>query len=512
MPKPTRPLDIYVRVSRVGGRENLISPDEQERRARELAKERGLRVHPEILTDLDESGGKWERPGLQAALERVRTGKSGGIIVAWLDRLSRDSEHAHRLVRELNESGGVILAPDAPADWQSPEGELQASIFFGFAQYQRSRARAGFERAKARAIENGIPVKTRPPVGYRRRNDRHLEPDPTTAPVVRELFERRAAGEGPSALGAFLTASGVKTSQGSRTWSKQAVYNVLRNRVYLGELSYGLDRRFVNADAFEPIVDLALWTAAQQSSGVLRLAPARSAGSQFLLTGIARCSSCRYCLQGTTSSRGKRLYRCTRTHAGGICPAPVRVDAATVEAVAVAAFWTLTGELEAAGRQDDSGEAPRLAYELERAEKALAGWTSTDVQEAIGDDVLYAQGLRERRTARDQAAGKLGEAQAKSRGGRDLPDLETLRAAWGRMTAQERRHLLALRFDCLALHRDGSIVAYPAGSGPDDLPRRGFKTAPVLEPFPDPPDGARTLSLEEALEEAAHGRVRLDAD
>jgi DNA invertase Pin-like site-specific DNA recombinase len=162
--KPTKPVDIYVRVSRIGGRENRITEEEQERRARELAGERGLRVG-KILTDPDESGGKWERPGLQQALARIESGKSGGVIVAWLDRLSRDSEHAHALIRRISDAGGVIYAPDAPSDWTTPEGELHAGIVFAFAQYVRKRARAGFERAKERAVANGVPVNNRPAVG-----------------------------------------------------------------------------------------------------------------------------------------------------------------------------------------------------------------------------------------------------------------------------------------------------------------------------------------------------------
>ena len=35
---------------------------------------------------------------------------------------------------------------------------------------------------------------------------------------------------------------GARSTEGSRTWSKQAVYNLLRNRVYLGEASYGRGR------------------------------------------------------------------------------------------------------------------------------------------------------------------------------------------------------------------------------------------------------------------------------
>ncbi len=109
-----------------------------------------------LPADLDESGGKLDRPGLQEALHRVESGESGGIIVAWLDRLSRDSEHAHALVRRIDAAGGRVYARDAPGDMTTPEGELMTGILFGFAQYDRKRARAGLERTKENAIANGI--------------------------------------------------------------------------------------------------------------------------------------------------------------------------------------------------------------------------------------------------------------------------------------------------------------------------------------------------------------------
>jgi DNA invertase Pin-like site-specific DNA recombinase len=492
MVKPTRPVDIYVRVSRVGGREHRITEGEQERRARELASQRGLTIG-KVLVDLDESGGKLDRPGLQEAVRRVEAGQSSGLIVAWLDRLSRDSEHAHGLIRRINEAGGALYAPDAPADATTPEGELQVGIIFAFAQYVRMRARAGFERAKENAIANGVPVHTRPAVGYRTREDRRLEPDPAVAPIVREMFERRAQGDGPAVLGRFLEARGVRTSQGSATWSKPAVYGLLKNRVYLGELRYGRDSRFVNSASHEPIVDVALWHAAQHPNG-RQLSAARSEDTGYLLSGLLRCGGCRYCLQGTMTSRRKRIYRCTRTHAAGVCTAPARVDADRVEEAAIGAFWTLTADLEARGEKDIQGELLKLERALGRAERTLVQWTSADVQEAIGDLAEYAAGLRERRDARDQAAEALGSARAKS-GVADFPKAETLRGAWERMGVQERRQLLGLRLDCLALGRDRRLVVYPAGLGPTDLPRRGFRQAPTLAGFPDAPRGARALVL-----------------
>jgi hypothetical protein len=195
-------------------------------------------------------------------------------------------------------------------------------------------------------------------------------------------------------------------------------------------------------------------------------------------------------MQGTTTSRGKRIYRCTRTHSGGVCETPARIDAERVETAAVEAFWTLTADLEARGTVDTEADLSGLQQDMERADRALQQWTSTEVQEAIGDLAEYAAGLRERRDARDQAAAALGRARAEVSTSATLPDVETLRGAWERMSTKDRRELLSLRFDCLALGRDPlTLTVYPSGTGPAELPRRGFKAAPVLVPFPSTSHG-----------------------
>jgi site-specific DNA recombinase len=490
MTKPKKPLAAYMRVSRVGDREErLRSPDLQREAIERYARAEGFSVEW-FAPELDVSGStRAQRPVLDQIIIGVKSGELGGLVVAKLDRLSRMRPKERVLLfEEIEEAGGVVLSAGEQLDPSTPEGRFARDVFLGVARMQWEKYREGFERAKESAVADGIPIQTRPAVGYRRAG-RRLVLDEHAAPVVREVFERRALGEGPASLGAFLTARGVKTSQGSKTWSKQAVYGLLRNRVYLGELRYGLDGRFVNAAAHEPIVDLATWQAAQ-NPGRRKLSPTRTGTN--LLAGLARCQACRYCLQGTTTSRGKRIYRCTKTHSGGLCPQPVRVVAEPVEEAVEQAFWALTADLEAEGAQGNPEEEREVQKALERAERALAQWSSPEMQEAIGDPVLYAEGFRERRAARDKAAEELGRVRAAG----NLPRVgtETLRAAWKRMSTEERRELLALRFDTIALSRD-TIVLYPAGSGPADLPRRGFKQVPALAPFPHPPDGARTLTL-----------------
>jgi DNA invertase Pin-like site-specific DNA recombinase len=484
MVKPARPVDIYVRVSRVGKRERLMSPEDQESSARAYSARLDLRAG-KVIKDIDQSGGKADRPGLVEAIERVERGVSGGLVVAYFDRFSRDVLQGLEILRRIEDLGGKLYAPNMPADTRSAEGEFQVGLWLLIAQRERRIRGEGFERAKENAIRDGRPVNSRAAVGLRKRGKR-LEPNPRTAPIVREVFERRACGEGPTALAAYLESKGVKTSQGSRTWSKQAVYGLIRNPVYKGLLRYGRDDRYVNPEGVEPIVDAATWQAAQHPNG-RQLAPVKSGESSWLLTGILRCQSCRYAMQGTTTSRGKRIYRCTRRD----CSSRARIDAGVIEGAAVEAFWKVTADLEARGTVDNSGDLAALGTALERAERLLAQLDDPDAQDALGD--RYLATYRQRREERERAAEALGRARADA--GRDsVPDVETLRGAWDRMGVQDRRELLGLRFHALALSRDRSLVVWPVGSDVD-LPRRGYGAALELRPFPDAPRSARKVAV-----------------
>jgi len=496
---PSRPIDIYVRVSRVGKREDLQSLDDQEHDARRFAEAHDLRVG-KVLKDENRSGGNVERAGLQQILRRVEGGESGGVVISYLSRFSRDTVQGLTLIDRITAAGGVVYAPNLP-DYTSPDGRMLTTIQLAIDSGYRERKGAEFERAKEAAIARGVAVNTRPAVGYKKvgskkGKDRRLEPDPTTAPIVRQVFEQRAEGEGPAELGRFLQASEVRTSQGSRTWTKQAVYNLLANRIYLGELSYGRDRRYVNPTSHEPIVDLATWQAAQHPNG-RKLTPPRSEASTSLLSGLLRCAACRYCMQATTTSRGKRIYRCTRTHSGGVCPAPARIAADQIEAVALDAYWKLGRDYEAEGSERASDDdLSTLEEAAERSERSLLQWTSPEVQEAIGDLGEYASGLLTRRAARDHDAASLGRARAAHRSTASLPSFSTIEREWDDMSTSEQREFLGARIDCLALAREPArLVVFPEGSGPTDLPRRGFKSDPVLAPFPDAPSGVRVLAL-----------------
>jgi site-specific DNA recombinase len=485
MVKPKLPLAEYRRVSRVGDREEdrLRSPQQQRDAIARWAEAEDIAVE-QFEAELDESGSKAKRPFLDAIIGRVKAGEVGGLIVHRLNRLSRMSPKDRVLMfEEIENAGGVILSASENIDPSTPEGRFAREVFLAAARMEWEKYRDGFETSKAGSIAAGIPVCKKPALGLRQRPDRRLEHDPVTGPIVRELFERRAACEGPASLRLFLEAHGL-------AMSRQAIGELLRNRIYLGEISYG--GRYVNPKALTPLVDLATWQAAQgpKAGGLSR---PRSPDAPYLLSGILRCNACRYAMQGTTS-HGMRIYRCTKDHRAGRCPEPAYIRAEWIEPVAVEAFWALTDDLTADPVQDDHGALRGLREALERAEGRLAQLEDPSAQDSLGDRYLTV--FAQRREERDDAARQLGAAEAsQNRAKPSNIHPVTLRGEWERMTTGDRRELMAMKIDVIALRRDRSFVVYPAGLGPEH-PRRGTIDRPTeIRGFPNPPRGVRVGSL-----------------
>lgn len=482
------PFDGYGRVSRVGDRgERLRSFEFQEREVRAEAEKRSLGFG-EFIIDEDYSGATDKRPGLLRVIERIERGVSGGLIVAKLDRFSRDELQALQLADRIARAGGRIYSYAESADRTTPEGEFQVGITFLVAQLEHRRKAAEFEKSKAAAIAAGIAVNPRLAPGVRRRDDRRLEPDPDVAPVIVRAFEARAAGAGPSDVGDMLERSGVPTSMGSTMWSKQAVYGLLSNRVYLGELRQG---KHVNEMALEPIVDRALWEAAQRPDQRRRPTRSRLEHPDIGL-GLLRCASCRYTLNATNSSRGRRVYRCPGRHAGGRCPGPARAYADEVDPLLERTFFAIAENWRARGSVTDSAAVDGLRAALGKAERALALYRDdADLEatvEAMGGMAAWREGLRIRRERVEAAALELAEAE-RDLVVPDVPQVTALRAEWPRIGARERRQHLATLIDCVALlPADGTaiarrVVVFRRGAGPTDLPRRGFRQRPTIRPF-----------------------------
>ena len=118
------PLDGYVRVSKVGGREGegFISPDVQERAIRDWAARNDVVVVMQPH-ELDVSGGTMDRPVFNRIMQRIRRGESGGVVVYKTDRFARSVQGALNTLAEIGEHGARFASATEPAlEYVSPGG------------------------------------------------------------------------------------------------------------------------------------------------------------------------------------------------------------------------------------------------------------------------------------------------------------------------------------------------------------------------------------------------------
>jgi len=106
------------------------------------------------------SGGRDERPGLDACLKALR---SGDVLVVWkLDRLGRSLRHLVNTVEDLAARGvgfKVLTGQGADIDTTTAAGKLVFGIFAAMAEFERDlireRTMAGLASARARGRVGG---------------------------------------------------------------------------------------------------------------------------------------------------------------------------------------------------------------------------------------------------------------------------------------------------------------------------------------------------------------------
>ncbi len=494
MPRNGRKLDGYVRVSRVGGREgdSFVSPQLQRDRIEAAARNAGA----EIVVwheDLDESGGNADRPGFVSALERVEAGETEGIVVSKLDRFARSVLDARKALQRIDDAGGVFISAEDGFDSSTPMGRFAQTMLFAMAELELERVREGWTSARAVAARRGVHM-AKVPTGYDRGDDGRLTPNGDAATIT-EAFRARARGANLSEVARLL--DDRKVTPASRkadgSWSSSSARALLANRVYLGEISSG---DVVNAEAHPALVTLAEFEAAQKAKGH---GVVRSVETGSLLAGILRCESCRHALKAKTiTGSGAKVYRCSRVHASGTCPAPATIYATVADpyverlllddsAGRTYAPEQLTNEIEQAERDVDAARAELHAF---AADEAIL---------RVGREA-YIAGLEARQTRLDHAEER--RRGLYSEGAQQLPSGVQLRELWPTLTTAEKRLLLGSAFDAIVVRPLGRVpveqrlIPLYTGEGPNDMPGRG-KRVP-FGPFRLPTGAGMTSSQDRA--------------
>ena len=333
---------IYARFSCAKQREASI--EDQLRVCREWCAREGYVVVREYC-DYAMSGRTDERPQFQAMISNA--GESNIVLVYMLDRFSRDVYDAAVYKRKLRDHGVKVLsATEAMPD--GPEAVLIESVYEALAQMESlhtsRRVKRGMEGNAQKCMHNGARV-----FGYDFGDDGHYVINEEEAPLVREIFSRKAAGESVYSIAQSLQDRGI----GKSTYG--FVYNMIKKEKYCGVYTWG-DVRI--EDGMPAIVTKEEWAMAQR-------APKKQRNNEkwedWPLSGKAICEACGHNLFGT-SGRGKlgkkySYYVCK-------CGAkPIRAD--KLEAAIVDAIRDLLSD------REEATHVAEIVMELTRDDSKL---------------------------------------------------------------------------------------------------------------------------------------------
>jgi DNA invertase Pin-like site-specific DNA recombinase len=482
-------LDGYIRVSRVGGREgdSFISPGVQREKIEQWAALRGAEII-EWHTDLDQTGGKFSRPGLDALMDRIRSGATEGVAVAKLDRLSRAGvADALKLVQEIHDHGATLAAVDLGIDPTTSFGEFGLTLMLALGRMERRRITENWQTARQHANARGIH-QSKAPFGYSRGKGERLVPD-ENAKWVRRIFEDRAMRITWADIARMLNAEGVATPGKGRQWIRGTVKDLASNEVYLGTAYHG---EFRHESAHEALVSPALFAAATGKS----INPSQVKGEGNLLAGLLRCAGCSYCLAGGRSGSAHdrvRHYACKKRHASGTCKEAAGIRSQYIEPWVVERFFAHIEKPTMAPRKA-TDDYSRAREAVEQADAELRRYLADAELRSLLEDDEWRVGVRARKAAVTLAKRSLLDARSEATGVK-LPPLVDLRTWWEKQDVAERRATLANAIDAVMVkavgrgHRvsvDDRAQILWRGQGPSDLPRQG--QAGVMRPYPFAPD------------------------
>jgi DNA invertase Pin-like site-specific DNA recombinase len=202
----------YCRVSTAEQAASGYSLRAQEHAIRDAVKRRGWELG-EVVRDEGASGKSMDRPGLIAALQAIAAGKSAGLVVSKLDRLSRSVVDFGSLLDWMAEAEATLVALDYDLDTSTPNGRMVATIIMAVAEWEREtialRTSVGLTAARGEGKPIGPPsVADRPELAKR----------------IQRLRDR---GLSLRAIADELNRAGVPTLRGGAEWRPSSIERIL---------------------------------------------------------------------------------------------------------------------------------------------------------------------------------------------------------------------------------------------------------------------------------------------
>ena len=263
---------VYTRKSSEEGLEQSFNSLDAQREACEAyilsQRHEGWHVVSTRYDDGGFSGGNMERPGLKKLLDDIAAKRVDTVVVYKVDRLTRSLADFAKIVEQFDKQGISFVSVTQQFNTTTSMGRLTLNVLLSFAQFEREvtgeRIRDKIAASKRKGMWMGGVV----PLGYDL-EDRHLVVNPGEANRVKNIFQAYLAEGCVSKLQIYLETNNIRSKKrlsktgnasGDNAFSRGALYSMLQNRIYLGEITHK-DKSFPGQHP--AIIDQNLWDRVQ---------------------------------------------------------------------------------------------------------------------------------------------------------------------------------------------------------------------------------------------------------
>jgi site-specific DNA recombinase len=289
---------IYTRKSSEEGLEQAFNSLDAQREACAAfilsQKHEGWVVLPNLYDDGGFSGGTLDRPALQRLLGDISAGKVDVVVVYKIDRLTRSLFDFAKIVEIFDAKGVSFVSITQQFNTTTSMGRLTLNVLLSFAQFEREVAGERIRDKIAASKKKGMWMGGLPSLGYDVQNRKLVVNDDEALTVI-HIFRRYVELRSVHALQADLDAAGIRSKRrtladgtlyGGQKLSRGALYLMLQNRIYRGEITH---KGNAYPGEHPALIDKALWDQVQAILAKNRVNRATGSDAKYpsLLAGLA---------------------------------------------------------------------------------------------------------------------------------------------------------------------------------------------------------------------------------
>jgi DNA invertase Pin-like site-specific DNA recombinase len=310
---------IYTRKSHEEGLEQDFNSLDAQREACEAyilsQKHEGWTCLPEMYDDGGISGATLGRPALKRILEDIEAGGIDAVVVYKVDRLTRTLGDFAKIVEIFDKCQVSFVSVTQQFNTTTSMGRLTLNMLLSFAQFEREVTGERIRDKIAASKKKGMWMGGNVPLGYDVK-DRKLVVNEAEAGTVRHIYRRYAVLGTVAGLKDELDRDGIVSkfrvdrfgrTKGGAPLARGALYLMLRNRIYLGEIVH---KENSYPGEHEAIIDEPLWDKVHRKLTENRVdrANGSDAARPSLLAGLIYDDSGERMIPSHANKKGTRYH------------------------------------------------------------------------------------------------------------------------------------------------------------------------------------------------------------